>query len=254
MTLSPRRIFDDIALCLVFFTRLPLPHLDFGGRTLGQAIWAAPLAGLAVGVLGGLVHTVATGLGVSFPIAGALALATTMLATGCLHEDGLADVADGFGGATTRERALEIMRDSRIGTYGTVAVLMSALLRWSALMSLAGSSQVFWSLIAAHAGSRALLPAFMMLLPPARSDGLGAGAGSVHARAACVSLAMGAAVILAALGIGGLIASAMLLALAFLGFRALCMRRIGGQTGDTLGALQQIGEVAILIVAATVLA
>ncbi len=254
MELTPRRIAGDVALCLVFFTRLPLPHLDFGGRTLGQAVWAAPLAGLVVGALGGLVYVVATGLGVSFLIAGALALAVTMLATGCLHEDGLSDVADGFGGGTTRERVLEIMRDSRIGTYGTVAVLMSVLLRWSALASLVDPSLVFWSLVAAHAASRAMLPAFMALLPPARTDGLGAGAGSVSANEAYVSLAIGTAVLLVAIGLGGLIASAVLLALVFLGFRALCMRRIGGQTGDTLGALQQIGEVVILMVAATLIA
>lgn len=251
--MTPRRIAEDIAFCLVFFTRLPLPNLDFAGRTLGAAIWAAPVAGVAVGVIGGLIYVAATWLGVSFLIAGALALAATMLATGCLHEDGLSDVADGFGGGRTRERTLEIMRDSRIGAYGAAALLMSALLRWSAIISLVGPSLVFWSLVAAHAASRALLPAFMLLLPPARTDGLGAGAGSVEANAAGIALAIGAAVLLLSLGLAGLLACAVLLALVFFGFRRLCLSRIGGQTGDTLGALQQLAETVILVVAATML-
>lgn len=251
--MNARRIAEDVAFCLVFFTRLPLPQLDFGTRTLGQAIWAAPVAGIVVGLAGGLVYVVATGLGVSFLVAGALALAATMLASGCLHEDGLSDVADGFGGGKTRERKLEIMRDSRIGAYGAAALLMSVLIRWSALVSLVGPSPVFWSLIAAHAGSRALMPAFMALLPPARADGLGAGAGTVDRAVAWVALAIGGAAMLAGLGIGGFFAGAVVLALVFFGFRTICMRQIGGQTGDTLGALQQVGEIAILVVASVAL-
>ncbi|MBN8881520.1 MAG: adenosylcobinamide-GDP ribazoletransferase, partial [Salana multivorans] len=101
----------------------------------------------------------------------ALALAAGMAATGCLHEDGLSDVADGFGGGKTREHKLEIMRDSRIGTYGTAALGLSLLLRWSALAGLAGPVEVLAALIAAHCASRALLGAFMHLLPRARADG-----------------------------------------------------------------------------------
>ena len=74
--------------------------------------------------------------GLSPSVAAALALAAAMLATGCLHEDGLSDVADGFGGGKTRERKLEIMRDSRIGAYGAAALVMSVLIRWSALADL----------------------------------------------------------------------------------------------------------------------
>ncbi|MBL8575947.1 MAG: adenosylcobinamide-GDP ribazoletransferase [Mesorhizobium sp.] len=251
--MTPRRIVDDIALCLVFFTRLPLPRLEFGARTLGEAIWAAPVAGLAVGLAGGLVYVVMVWLGVSFLIAGALALATTMLASGCLHEDGLSDVADGFGGGATSERKLEIMRDSRIGAYGASALLMSMLLRWSALISLVGPSLTFWSLIAAHIASRALIPAFMHIMPPARTDGLAAGAGKVGANTAYAALAIGAAVLIACLGLTAAIIAAIVLALVFFAFRALCLRQIGGQTGDTLGALQQLGEIAVLVVAATVL-
>jgi adenosylcobinamide-GDP ribazoletransferase len=250
--MTPRRIADDIAFCLVFFTRLPLPAFDFGSRTLAQAIWAAPLAGVAVAVAASVVHAVASAASLSPGVAAALALGTAMLMTGCLHEDGLSDVADGFGGGKTREQKLEIMRDSRIGAYGASALLMSALIRWSALTQLGNPFWVFSGLVAAHAASRALLPVFMHLVPPARQDGLAAGAGTLAADTAYVALAIGAVALLA-LGISGLVITAILLALLVFSFRTLCLREIGGQTGDTLGALQQAGEMTVLLVAAAVL-
>ena len=250
--MTPRRITDDIALCLVFFTRLPLPRFDFGSRTLAQAIWAAPLVGVAVAVVASIVHAAASAVGLSPNVAAALALAAAMLMTGCLHEDGLSDVADGFGGGKTREQKLAIMRDSRIGAYGASALLMSALIRWSAMSQLGNTFFVFCGLIAAHAASRALLPAFMHLVPPARQDGLAAGAGQASSETALVALAIGALALLA-LGMSGFVAAAVMIALVFYGFRALCLRQIGGQTGDTLGALQQAGEIAVLLVAAAVL-
>jgi adenosylcobinamide-GDP ribazoletransferase len=250
--MNPRRIADDIALCLVFFTRLPLPTFDFRGRTLAGSIWAAPLVGVAVAVAASLVHALASAAGLSPEVAAALALGTATLTTGCLHEDGLSDVADGFGGGRTREQKLEIMRDSRIGAYGASALLMSALIRWSAIAQLGNTFWVFCGLAAAHAASRALLPAFMHLLPPARQDGLAAEAGTVAADTASIALVIGAVALLA-LGVSGLVVAALCLAVLFSGFRALCMRQIGGQTGDTLGALQQLGEIAVLLVAAAVL-
>jgi adenosylcobinamide-GDP ribazoletransferase len=250
--MTPRRIAEDIVFCLVFFTRLPLPRFDFRSRTLGEAIWAAPVVGVAVAVAGGIVFVVALAFAVPVPVAAALALAATMLVTGGLHEDGLSDVADGFGGGATREKKLEIMRDSRIGAYGASALVMSVLIRWSAIAALANPLYVCSALIAAHAASRALLPAFMHMLPPARTEGLGAGAGVVNASATHASLAIGTLALLA-LGLSGLVATAICLALVFFGLRALCLRQIGGQTGDTLGALQQVGEITVLVVASAIL-
>jgi adenosylcobinamide-GDP ribazoletransferase len=129
---------------------------------------------------------------------------------------------------------------------------MSALIRWSAMSQLGNTFFVFCGLIAAHAASRALLPAFMHLVPPARQDGLAAGAGQASSETALVALAIGALALLA-LGMSGFVAAAVMIALVFYGFRALCLRQIGGQTGDTLGALQQAGEIAVLLVAAAVL-
>ncbi|ESX69406.1 adenosylcobinamide-GDP ribazoletransferase [Mesorhizobium sp. M0027] len=248
MKASQRQIFEDIALCLVFFTRLPLPRTDFRVRSLAAAIWAAPVAGLAVALAGALVYAIGTRLGLAGGSAAALTLAAILLATGCLHEDGLSDVADGFGGGKTRDRKLEIMRDSRIGAYGACALAVSLLIRWTLLAELAGPVYVFWALIAAHAASRGLLGAFMHLLPPARADGLSANAGTVSAETAGIGAVLGAIPLLA-LGFGAAVFAIILLGLLFAAFRALCLNQIGGQTGDTVGALQQLGEIAILLVA-----
>lgn len=251
--MSPfRQVRDDTALCLVFFTRLPLPVFDFRDRTLAQAIWAAPLAGLVVAVIAALIFAVATGLGLSSATAAALTLAAGMLTTGCLHEDGLSDVADGFGGGKSRERKLDIMRDSRIGAYGASALGLSILVRWTALSDIANPTSMIAALIAAHMASRGLLGAFMHILPPARSDGLSVGAGTVGISTNLAGAVIGAASLLL-LGAGGAISTAILLAAIFFGLRALCLRQIGGHTGDTIGALQQLAEIAVLLVASVVL-
>ncbi len=254
MTLPPlRQLMQDMALSLVFFTRLPLPQFDFGGRTLAQAIWAAPLAGLAVALIAGVVFALAGMAGLSGNVAAALALAAAMLATGCLHEDGLSDVADGFGGGRTRERKLEIMRDSRIGAYGAAALVLSVLLRWSALSDIASTGAAVAGLIAAHVGSRALMPALMHLTPSARTDGLAAGAGTVSRDTALVAAAIGGMALLLCLGLPGALVAAALLALLLSLFRRLCLSQIGGHTGDTAGALQQGAEIAVLVAASAIL-
>ena len=247
MILSPQRMLDDIALCLVFFTRLPLPALGAGERKLGDAIWAAPVAGLAVALIGALVYALAAWLGLAAGPAAALALAATMIVTGALHEDGLSDVADGFGGGASRERKLEIMHDSRIGAYGAAALGLTMLIRWSALAGIGSPAHVLAALVAAHAGSRGLLGAFLHLLPPAGS-GLSSRVGAVSADTALAGAVIGAAGLLA-LGLNAAVTAAILLGLVFFGFRALCMRQIGGHTGDAAGALQQFCEIAVLLVA-----
>ncbi|TGQ94285.1 adenosylcobinamide-GDP ribazoletransferase [Mesorhizobium sp. M8A.F.Ca.ET.208.01.1.1] len=252
ITLSPRQVLDDIALCLVFFTRLPLPVLDFRGRSLAAAIWAAPIAGLAVGLIGAIVFATAERFGLAIGPSAALALVATVLTTGCLHEDGLSDVADGFGGGKSRGRKLEIMRDSRIGAYGAMALALSLLIRWSTLSELPDPTQALFALVAAHAASRGVLGAFMHLLPPARSDGLSADAGTVSLGTAIAGGVLGAIPLLL-LGPGGAIAALVLLGLLFAAFHALCLNQIDGQTGDTIGALQQVSEIAVLLVASVAL-
>ena len=121
----------DIPAALRLLTRLPLPGA--GGPPRPSAAWAWPLAGLIVGTLAAGIGIAALPLGAG--IAAACAMGAQAMLTGAMHEDGLADCADGFWGGWTRERRLAIMKDSAIGTYGTMALLITGLIRWSALMA-----------------------------------------------------------------------------------------------------------------------
>ena len=180
----------------------------------------------------------------------ALALAAAMILTGCLHEDGLADTADGFGGGAERAKKLDIMRDSRLGTYGACALALSLLLRWSVLAAIARPAAVALALVAAHAAARAAMPAFMHLVPPARPDGLSAGAGRPPSQAAIAAAVLGTITLALALGAAAGIVALVLITVASVLMALLALRQIGGQTGDVLGALEQVNEVVVLLTAA----
>jgi adenosylcobinamide-GDP ribazoletransferase len=168
-----------------------------------------------------------------------------------LHEDGLADTADGFCGGRDREEKLAILRDSRQGTYGVLAIVLSVLLRTAALAAIGDVIHAGLALIAAHAASRAALPAAMIGLTPARHDGLGAMAGTPRAGGAIAAALIGAATALAALGpVRGAIALCLAGVMVFATVE-LARRQIGGHTGDVLGAFQQVGEIVILLAAST---
>jgi adenosylcobinamide-GDP ribazoletransferase len=246
-----RDIGHDLKVCLLFATRVPIPHAEpVGGGEVARASWGLPLIGALIGLAGAVVYGLAYRLGLPPLVGAGLAVATTLIATGCLHEDGLADTADGLFGGRDREHRLEIMRDSRIGTFGAAALVMSLLLRSAALASLASPGEVALALIAAHAGARAMMPAFLRLVPPARPDGLAAEAGRPPQRAALLAAALGILIVMLALGAGRGVAACLLLAAAFTVLRWLCLRETGGQTGDVAGALEQVGEIAVLLLAA----
>jgi len=242
----------DLRMAASFVTILPVasskPAAD---GAIARASWALPAAGLLVGLAGAFVYKVAILFGLTPNLAALLALATTALVTGALHEDGLADTADGLGGGRTRERKLEIMRDSRIGTYGVCALILSFGLRWSALAAIADPLLVAFALCAAHTAARAGVPAFMALVPAARPDGLSATAGSPPGRSVAIAFALGTVALVLALGPGKALVGLVLLSLAGLLLARLAVRQIGGQTGDVLGAFEQIGEILILLVAAS---
>ena len=244
-----RDLIHDFLACLVFFTRLPLPRSDNEERRFAVSLWAAPLAGLVIGGIGGLVYVVAARMGIPVLPAAAIALAGVLIVTGCLHEDGLSDTADGFGGGKTRERKLEIMHDSRIGAFGASALMISLIARWSAAASILGPWPVFLALVAAHAASRAAIPTFMHLVPPARSEGLSATVGGVSMETAGVAGAIGFAALLL-LGMSTALAAAIALIAWVVFFRWLALRQIGGQTGDVIGAMQQGAEIIVLTIAA----
>jgi adenosylcobinamide-GDP ribazoletransferase len=249
MGLGPLR--RDIADALRFFTRLRVGEPELGASLdIDRIAWAAPVAGVVVGLIGALALALATLLGLPMLLRAGLATAALVVATGALHEDGLADVADGFGGGATPARKLEIMRDSRVGAYGAIAIALALILRVGALAATLDGG--FWRasfgliLVAALSRAAALIP--LALLPPARADGAGAAAGRLDPNALAAAWGSGLAIALA-LGLGALgVAHAFLAALmngaAALAMAALARRAIGGQTGDVAGAAQQCGEIA----------
>ena len=249
----PHRIAADLKTSIAFCTRLPIGKAAAAGSDVARASWALPIAGAAVGAIAALVYSIAGALSLSPPVAAALALAATTAVTGALHEDGLADTADGFGGGKDRESKLAIMRDSRLGTYGACALFLSFLLRWSALATIAHPFAVTMALIASHISARAALPVFMRLTPRARGDGLAAGAGEPSWESAAAACMIGVIALCVALGpSAGVIGVALLIGAGLL-TGSLSRSQIGGQTGDVLGALEQVNEVVVMLIAAVVL-
>lgn len=239
----------DLALAVGLLTRLPVPvDADLAAARGARAAWAWPLAGLAVAGLAALTGTVALALGLPPLAVAGLVLGTQMMLTGALHEDGLADCADGFWGGHDVARRLEIMKDSRIGAYGTLALGVMLLVRGGALAALAdaGPGALTAGLLAAAALSRAGMAALMHALPNARGGGLAARVG-VPPRAA-VLLGGGLALAVAVLAAGGpgLVAAAVAGG-AVLAVGRIARAKIGGQTGDVLGAAQVMAETAALL-------
>jgi len=241
---------EELKACIVFCTRLPLIRgTPIAGGAIAKAAWAFPLAGVVVGLIGAMVYGLAHKCGLPAWPAAALAVAATMLVTGALHEDGLADTIDGFGGGGSREHKLDIMRDSRIGVYGVGALALSLLLRVGALASLPDAHAVAWALIAAHAGARATMPGLMLLLPPARSDGLSYEAGRPGSEGVAAAAILALLILMIALHPGRGILALIVVAAVVVLTTWLSSSQIEGQTGDVLGALEQVSEIAILLVA-----
>lgn len=232
----------EFRMGFLILTRIPVGSIAGEAPTMGASAWCWPLVGMVTGGLSALVWLLAGHLGLPpFPAA-ALAVLTGVLATGGLHEDGLADLADGFWGGRDKDRRLAIMRDSQIGSYGALAIGFSLLIRVGALASLSACSGAL-ALIALAAASRGVMPAALHLLPTARADGLGRAAGQTGSARVWVALALAAAALLP-FGLRGALLTGALMAGAALALGLLALRRIGGQTGDVLGAMQQWAELA----------
>ena len=243
-------MFSGFAVATTFFTRIPVVTPACRVAWLAAAAWAFPLVGAGIGGIAAFAFLLVQLLGLGDWPAAVLAVLAGIVLTGALHEDGLADTADGLIGGHDRDQRLAIMRDSRHGTFGVVAIVLSVLLRAAALARIGDPIDAGLALIAAHAASRAALPVATLVLAPARADGLGAAAGRPRTPLAIAALAIGLLVTLAALGpTRGAIAFGVAGAsMSILGM--LAHRRIGGYTGDVLGAFQQIGEIVVLLTAA----
>ncbi|MNR89320.1 Cobalamin synthase [compost metagenome] len=235
----------DLSIALVFLTRLPLPLTgEVDGRDIARSSRYYPLVGALVGLFVAACFTLASG---PFPplLAATLAATASTLMTGAFHEDALGDVADAFGGGMTRERKLEIMKDSRQGTYGVLAIVLALLLRIQAyaLIPMAHAVPVF---VACHALSRVGLVWMLWRLPTARQDGLGADAKSLTWREPLIATALGALLATSLLGYAGIMA-AIATGIAALLVSYVSLRQIGGITGDVLGSSQQVGELFALL-------
>ncbi|MEH6402139.1 MAG: adenosylcobinamide-GDP ribazoletransferase [Sneathiella sp.] len=238
----------DLLVALVFLTRLPVRlNFHFSMASLKSASRCFPLVGLVVGGVAGGVFLGASLMGLSPLLSAFLSLAAQILLTGALHEDALGDVADGFGGGATRSKKMEIMRDSRVGTYAVVALILLVGIKASALSSFNNPYAVFSVILCAAVTSRGMMVLGMYFLPSARTDGLGASAGKPSLMS-CVWAFLFSAVITVSL-LNPFIGSIALLA-AIAGaliISLIAYRQIGGQTGDVLGSVQQISEIFILI-------
>jgi adenosylcobinamide-GDP ribazoletransferase len=243
---------DDLRRATAFLTRLPIPHAHDPAGFL-RAMRVYPLVGAAVGLVVGICQLVLLRLALPPLAAAALTLGAGMLITGALHEDGLADVADGFGGGRDKAAKLAIMRDSRLGSFATLALLVSFTARAAALAALP-ASLVIAALVGAHALARAMVPAVALALPFARDDGLAASAGQPEPEVAGIALGLGALIALICLPWGTAVAAIVLAALGAAGVAWLALRQIGGVTGDVFGAAEQVGEVVVLLVIAARLA
>ncbi|MEM6887118.1 MAG: adenosylcobinamide-GDP ribazoletransferase [Pseudomonadota bacterium] len=235
----------DIWRAGILLTRLPLPPLPTTAfANSAQAAWAYPLIGVLLAAGAGATGLAFMALGLPTALVAGLALTVMTLVTGALHEDGLADVADGFWGGYACERRLEIMRDSQIGSYGVLALIISTGLRWGALAMLLPTGLA--AFVASAALSRAMMPCLMYALPHARQDGLSQQVGRPSRVVVAVGLLFAAFASFALLGAAASIAIAAAL-LVTLAMGHLARQKIGGQTGDVLGATQVLSETAALL-------
>ncbi len=244
-----RQRLRDIHLAAVFSTRIPLPALGAcPPDAFSRSLWAFPLVGLLIGALVGVVYWGLDRLLMPLPAA-LLSILVLVLICGGLHEDGLADVADGFGASGDKERRLEIMRDSRLGSFGVLALIFSIGLRVTCLAGLVGGWGALLVLAAAGAASRSVIPAVLCWLPPARLDGLGVSASGQKWSVALAVLMFGVVVVLLCLEPRRAVLALSLSAVLVVALGLWAVQKIGGQSGDVLGCIQQTVEMTILLAA-----
>lgn len=249
-------IVTDTARAVAFLSRLPVPDRFFGEAEtdMTTSARAYPLAGLVLTLPAGILLFLTLVLGLSPVFAAALAIACQLPITGGLHEDGLADCADGFGAGGDRDRILVVMRDSTIGAFGGLALIMSVLLRVAGLAAIAMSASAFAAALAflsAAVISRGAMVWHWHVLPAARAEGVAASIGRPEKETAVFAVTCGAllaaALALTASGVAGALTSILLVAIVCSVFVRMTERAVGGHTGDTIGATQQICEIAALL-------
>jgi adenosylcobinamide-GDP ribazoletransferase len=244
---------DDVARAISFLSRIPVASSYFEAYdgNLGRVSRTFPLAGAVIAMPAAAVLGLLLALHADPLMAALLALCVQALTTGALHEDGLSDTADGLGGGKDRERALQIMKDSRIGTYGAIALVLSFAIRAAAIAAIARDLPALSAALtipAAAALSRGALVWHWFRLPAAKTDGVAASAGQPGSTQMRTALATAVLVFALLLWpdwhLMPLIWTALVTAICTTLFTAYVGRRLSGHTGDTIGAAQQICEIA----------
>ena len=233
---------QEAQLALMFLTRLPAGNLGLNIPKLAYAVWFFPITGIPIGLFVGLTYIGTSYLGVLPILASILALSIGLFITGALHEDGLADCADGFGGGRSKQTKLEIMRDSRIGSFGVLALIFLMSTRIVSLSNLPAHQEILLAIITLAMTSRLVMVFYLTLLSPARDEGLGKDAG----KPTITSLLVATVICIPAISLCGLYMIYCLTLMAIIAglFGWLVKSQIGGQTGDICGAAQLISETA----------
>lgn len=241
---------DDLRVATAFLTRIPMPHPE-GARppNFGRMQRVFPLIGAAIGALVGLAYLGLLLIGLPVLAAAALAFGASAILTGGLHEDGLADVADGFGGGRDKAAKLEIMRDSRLGTYGALILMVSFAAKVSALAVLPMTA-VVPALVTAHSLARGALPVFSHSQPRARNDGLAVASVRPDSSTMVIAAALALLIVFLCLPATEALMSAIAGVLGSGSIVLIARQQIGGVTGDVLGAAEQLGETCVLLVLA----
>ena len=238
----------DTLTALAFFSRIPVRPAP-ASFDLRQSAGAWPVAGLLLAIVPAILFAVASALKLPPVVSALLALAAMAVLTGGMHEDGLADTADGFGGGANREDRLILMRDSRLGTYGALALVFVIVLKAVALGSIGLSpGRAALAVVAVAVISRALALWHWSATGPARAEGMAVSAGRPDAASLTVGLVAGAVALVVLVPTFRLAAlfAILLAAVAIMLFSRLTEHQIGGHTGDTIGAAQQIAETLLL--------
>ncbi|MFC0254553.1 adenosylcobinamide-GDP ribazoletransferase [Massilia consociata] len=239
-------------IAVQFFTRLPIPRwVGFEADWLHHASRYFPLVGLVVGMIGAAVYAAAATV-LPVPVAAVLSTAATIYATGAFHEDGFADTCDGLGGGMTRERVLEIMKDSRVGAYGAIGVVCMLGAKITALAMLPPAGAIA-ALLLAHPMSRLAATSLIWRMEYVRAEGkakpLAQRMSTMEFGIAALTVALTVSVLAAsgALGLSSLAAALLACAISAWWLAHKFSVRLGGYTGDCLGAVQQLSEVAIYV-------
>ncbi|WP_108003201.1 adenosylcobinamide-GDP ribazoletransferase [Mycoplana dimorpha] len=250
-----RDYIDDVARSVAFLSRIRVPQRHFAGHDgrLSRTVRAFPVAGVLIALPAAALLAIFKALGVSTLFSAFIVLAVQTLLTGALHEDGLADTADGLGGGRDRDSMLAIMKDSRSGSYGVVALVLSFGIRSAALaaiLPLLTPVTAALMLLAVAAASRTAMVWHWSMLPPARADGVAASAGAPDGEATRTALLSGAAIaallLLPDAPLLAVASVALAVAAAVFAFTDVVRDKLGGHTGDTIGASEQFAEIAAL--------